>query len=126
MANHGGPVPVRLWTRLASTILLVALASSFLHAQARGQRGGPPPTPKAAAPIDLTGYWTAVLTEDWYQRMLTPPKGDFGTGVGLETPGGEQLWDIPYRPNGFAAAKTWDPVKDQADGNPCKAYGAGG
>src|SRR5438093_1582960 len=47
----------------------------------RGQPAGPPPTAKAAAPIDLTGYWTAVITEDWHTRMLTAPKGDFGTGA---------------------------------------------
>jgi hypothetical protein len=29
------------------------------------------------APIDLTGYWVAVVTEDWRFRMVTPPKGDF-------------------------------------------------
>src|SRR5438132_3738701 len=53
--------------------------SSSLHAQERG-RGGPPPTAKAGAPIDLTGYWTAVITEDWHTRMLTAPRGDFGSG----------------------------------------------
>ena len=99
MVNHGGPAPVKLWTRLALPVFLIALSPQFLHSQARGgQRGGPPPAAKAAAPIDLTGYWAAVLTEDWYLRMLTPPKGDFGTGVGLETPGGEQLWNIPSKP----------------------------
>jgi hypothetical protein len=29
------------------------------------------------APIDLTGTWVSVVTEDWAQRMLTPQKGDF-------------------------------------------------
>ena len=29
-------------------------------------------TPKAAAPIDLTGYWVSVVTEDWRYRMVTP------------------------------------------------------
>jgi hypothetical protein len=127
MVSHGGPAPVKPSTRVVLTVCLIALLSPLLFSQARGgQRGGPPPTAKAAAPIDLTGYWAAVLTEDWYLRMLTPPKGDFGTGVGLETPGGEQLWNIPYKPKGFDAAKTWDPAKDEADGNQCKAYGAGG
>ena len=37
----------------------------------------PPASPKAAAPIDLTGYWVSLVTEDWSYRMLTPPKGDF-------------------------------------------------
>jgi hypothetical protein len=29
------------------------------------------------APIDLTGTWVSVVTEDWAVRMLPPPKGDF-------------------------------------------------
>ena len=34
---------------------------------------------EALAPIDLTGYWVAVVTEDWRWRMLTPPKGDYAS-----------------------------------------------
>ena len=34
-----------------------------------------------SAPIDLTGYWASVVTEDWRLRMLDPPKGDFGVGA---------------------------------------------
>lgn len=40
--------------------------------------GSPPPAEKAA-PIDLTGYWVSVVTEDWRWRMLTPPKGDYAS-----------------------------------------------
>ena len=36
-----------------------------------------PATPKSAAPIDLTGTWVSIVTEDWRYRMLTAPKGDF-------------------------------------------------
>src|SRR5262245_59446144 len=47
--------------------------------QGRGGRagGGPPPTGRAAAPEDLTGYWVSVVTEHWHLRMLVPPKGDY-------------------------------------------------
>ena len=38
---------------------------------------GPPRSPKAAAPVDLTGYWVSVIAEDWRWRMVTPPKGDY-------------------------------------------------
>ena len=31
---------------------------------------------KEGAPVDLTGYWVSVVTEDWRWRMKTPPKGD--------------------------------------------------
>ena len=38
-----------------------------------------PPTPQAQAPIDLTGWWVSVVTEDWRWRMVTPPKGDYAS-----------------------------------------------
>jgi hypothetical protein len=70
----------------------------------------PPRTPKQAAPIDLTGQWVSIVTEDWRFRMVTPPKGDYpGTGL---SPAGEKI------------AQSWDPAKDEAEGNQCKAYGA--
>ena len=108
-----------------------------LHAQERGGRGGPPATAKARAPIDLTGYWTAVITEDWHTRMLTAPKGDFGSGppgaivnpnsgpIGVGTNPALQ-GNIPYNTTGAQAALKWDPAKDEAEGNACKAYGAAG
>jgi hypothetical protein len=84
------------------------------HAQARGGRGGqaPPATPKAAAPIDLTGYWVSIVTEDWRFRMITPPKGDYAS--------------VPINPEGRKVADAWDPAKDEASGNQCKAYGVAG
>ena len=68
----------------------------------------PPQTPRAAAPIDLTGYWVSVVTEDWRWRMLTPPKGDYAS--------------VPLTVEGRKVADTWDPDKATSDG--CKAYGA--
>jgi hypothetical protein len=108
--------------------LLFALAiPASIHAQGgRGGRGGPPPVPKAAAPFDPTGYWTSVVTEDWHVRMLVAPKGDFGSGPdaeGLPFGGGGS---IPYTAEGKKLALAWDPAKDEAEGNQCKAYGAAG
>jgi len=37
---------------------------------------GPPPPARQGAPVDLTGNWVSVVTEDWQWRMRTPPKGD--------------------------------------------------
>src|SRR5207247_7655993 len=34
-------------------------------------------SPTAAQPIDLTGYWVSVVTQDWRWRMVTPAKGDY-------------------------------------------------
>ena len=97
----------------------------------------PPPTAKAVAPIDLTGYWTAVVTEDCHVRMLMPSKGDFGSGVTgtIENPGvgfigagpnPSAQGNIPYNVTAAKAAMKWDPAKDAAEGNTCKAYGAPG
>ena len=69
-----------------------------------------PPTPKAAAPTDFTGYWVSVVSEDWLYRMVTPAKGDYAS--------------VPLNPEGRKVADAWDPAKDEAEGNQCKAYGA--
>src|SRR5437667_12553008 len=103
------------------TALIVALTSASLWAQTRGggaagaagQRGEapqPPQAPRAMAPIDLTGYWVSIVSEDWRFRMLTPPKGDFP--------------DFLLTPDATKIADAWDPAKDQADKDHCKAYGA--
>jgi hypothetical protein len=80
----------------------------------RAQGGAPPPPaprpPKAMAPEDVTGNWVSIVTEDWRWRMVTPAKGDYTS--------------VPLNPEGRKAADTWDPDKDTAAGNQCKAYGA--
>ena len=85
------------------------VAIVLLLAQGRGQA---PATAKAAAPVDFTGYWVSVVTEDWRWRMVTPAKGDFAS--------------IPYNAEGRRVGNQWDPVKDQAAGQECRGYGAGG
>jgi hypothetical protein len=94
------------------------LAAAILAAQTgvlaqRGGRGGPPGPPrtaKAAAPIDLTGYWVSIVTEDWRYRMVTPARGDYQ--------------GVPITPAARAIADTWDPAKEEASGDLCKSYGA--
>ena len=95
-------------------LALGLLAPSSATAQAQRGRGGAAPatTAKQQAPIDLTGYWVSVVTEDWRYRMITAPKGDH--------PG------IPLNGEGNRVANAWDPAKDEAAGEPCKAYGAVG
>ena len=114
---------------LSAALLTLALPSTVAAQGRGGGRGAAPVPAKAAAPIDLTGYWTAVITEDWHQRMLTAEKGDFGTGApgAVITPGGRPgPSNIPFNPNGRKIALAWDPAKDEAEGNQCKAYGAVG
>lgn len=115
---------------IMSAAALMALSVPGLNAQGgRGGRGGPPPVAKAMAPVDFSGTWTAVITEDWHQRMLTAPKGDFGAGgpgaviLPGERPAGS---NIPFNAAGRKAAMDWDPAKDEAAGEQCKAYGAVG
>jgi hypothetical protein len=67
-------------------------------------------TAKVTAPIDLTGYWVAVVTQDWRWRMVTPAKGDYAS--------------VPLTLDAKQVADAWDPARDAATGDQCKAYGA--
>jgi hypothetical protein len=79
-------------------------------ALAQPAAGASPAIDQRYAPVDLTGTWVSVVTEDWAQRMLAPVKGDFSS--------------LPLNAAAQTAAKTWDPAKDLAAGEACKAYGA--
>jgi hypothetical protein len=94
------------------TALLLAVVSVLPAALLAQGRGGAAPvrTAKAAAPVDLTGYWVSIVTEDWRFRMVTPKKGDYPS--------------IPLNAEGRKVADAWDPAKDAASGNACKSYGA--
>ena len=59
-------------------IFAVLLLAASLQAQPPGPPQPPRPA-KAAAPVDLTGYWVSVISEDWRWRMVTPMKGDFAS-----------------------------------------------
>jgi hypothetical protein len=101
----------RDWIGFAILVLAIAPAPAVAQGgRGDGARGQAPQTAKAAAPIDLTGYWVSVVTEDWRFRMITPPKGDFAS--------------IPTNPAGVQVGQQWDPAKDEAAGEQCKSYGA--
>jgi len=102
--------------RLLLILTLFTAISMSVSAQGRG-RGGPPPTPKAAAPVDLTGYWVAVVTEDWRYRMLPPTKFEVTPPLGARV-------NIPMNAEARKIALAWDPAKDEAAGEQCRAYGA--
>ena len=97
-------------------VALLAVTLLVLSPRAHGQgRGAAPPdvagqTPQAAAPIDLTGYWVSVVSEDWRYRMVTPAKGDYQ--------------GVPMTPEAVRVAEAWDPAADEAAGHQCKSYGA--
>jgi hypothetical protein len=73
------------------------------------QRGAPGDTPQSArdaAPVDLTGYWVSIVTEDWIERMA-PDSPPSGTGGGRGGGGG-------------GAGPATNP------NDPCRVYGAAG
>jgi len=95
---------------LVISIGALVLSSVALSAQFGPPPAGPPKSPKESAPIDLTGYWVSIVSEDWRFRMVVPPKGDYP--------------DFLLTPQGKKIADAWDPAKDEAEKDHCKAYGA--
>lgn len=95
---------------LLALFVLLAFLPVSLHAQRGGGRGGPAATPRQSAAIDLTGYWVSVITEDWKFRMVTPRKGIYET--------------LTLNAEGRRIGDTFDPGKDEAAGEQCRAYGA--
>jgi hypothetical protein len=99
--------------RIAAVACVALLWHVCADAQGRGAAAPQaPPTPKAAALADLTGYWVSLITEDWRYRQFTPPKGDYTS--------------VPLNPAARKIADGWDPARDEAAGEQCKAYGAAG
>lgn len=112
-------IAARVVTSLA-VVLPVALAvapalMSPLHAQ-QAQGAPPPAAPQVSgrvgAPVDLTGTWASVVTEDWQWRFVTPIVGDY-TG-------------IPLNADGDKLARAWNHDADVKAGQACKAFGAAG
>ncbi len=97
--------------RWAAAVAAAVLAlGGAAHAQ-RGNANAPPPaTGRAGAPVDLTGNWVSMVTQDWRWRMVMPPKGDYR--------------GIPMTPEALKLAQAWDPAKDEAAGEQCRSYGA--
>jgi hypothetical protein len=60
----------------------------------------------------MTGYWVSVVTEGWRHRMVVPRKGDYESTA--MTPAAREIADA------------WDPAADEAAGEECRYYGAGG
>jgi len=95
-------------------VFALTMAVGRLDVAGQGRGGGPqgPQTGRALAPIDITGTWVSIVTEDWRWRMVTPPKGDVAS--------------IPVNAEGRKAAAAWNLEADNAAGNQCKAFGVGG
>jgi hypothetical protein len=93
------------------TLLTAILAAGLIPDRASAQRGGPQAA-QPAAPVDLTGYWVSVVSEDWRHRMATPRRGDYES--------------IPISAAGREVADLWDLDSDNAAELQCKAFGVGG
>jgi hypothetical protein len=97
---------------MSRALIAVLLAlSTIAIADAQQGRGGPG-TPQVAAsgraqaPFDLSGYWVAMVTDDWRYRMLTPPKGNADY--------------MPVNAESRKVMDAWDPAKDEASGEACR------
>jgi hypothetical protein len=99
-------------TRARALVTICAIAASVPVDAQRGRGGGvaAPASARSAAPIDITGYWVSPITEDWKYRMVTPKKGVFDA--------------LPLNPEGRKVGESWDPARDEAAGEQCRAYGA--
>jgi hypothetical protein len=86
-------------------LLAFVVAAAAVFAQQ-----GSPPAARQAPPVDLTGYWISIITEDWRWRMITPPKRDYSS--------------VPLNDSARRIADAWDPAKDEAAGEQCRSYGA--
>src|SRR3984885_7425714 len=109
--------------RRTRLLIAISLGAAALFDQSLFAQGVPPPSgigpptgpqpPKsaqAAAPVDFTGYWVSVVSEDWRWRMVTPIRGDFAS--------------IPLNNEARKIGNAWDPDKDTAAGEQCRSYGA--
>jgi hypothetical protein len=89
----------------ALTALLCATAGAAQSPQSKDARD--------VAPIDLTGYWVSLVTEDWRFRMLVADPGETES--------------VPLNDAGLKLAKAWTPERDRSDPDAaCKAFGAPG
>jgi len=101
---------MRIWWAATAVALLLALTGpAGVRAQQRGNAAAR--SARDAAPIDLTGYWVAYVTENWRYRMVTPAKGEYRR--------------IPSSAAALPLINAWDPAIDERAGNQCKSYGAG-
>jgi len=100
----------KIFSRRIAPLFFVVAALSVQPVGLFAQAGRGPATAQAGAPIDLTGYWVSIVTEDWRYRMVTPAKGDYAS--------------VPINADGRKVADAWDPAKDEAAGDQCKSYGA--
>jgi hypothetical protein len=114
---------MRLQLTLPICVAVVAVAVAIGQSNVAAQRGAGAPqrgagagpqTARTRGPVDFTGTWVSVVTEDWRWRMVTPPKDQSAAA------------SIPVNGEGRKVAQSWDLEADNKAGNQCKAFGVGG
>ena len=98
-------------TSIAALTAIVLAVPVPLEAQ-RGRGGLAPGPARVAAPVDVTGHWVSIVSEDWRLRMRTAQRGDYDY--------------LPLNDEGRRVADSWDPEAAVAAGRECMAYGAAG
>ncbi|HVZ22157.1 MAG TPA: hypothetical protein VG871_13895 [Vicinamibacterales bacterium] len=100
--------------RALTVVLGVSLSIAAAHVDVVAGQARPAAaqSARAMAPVDLTGTWVSIVSEDWRWRMVTPPKGDVAS--------------VPVNAEGRRAAAAWDRAADIAANNQCRAFGVGG
>ena len=107
LTRNGRTSVFRLIAAFTCAIPLIALPAA---AQRGGFGGAPPAVPRDAAPVDLTGFWVSIVTEDWIERM-SPDSPPSGTGGGR---------------GGFGGGGGGAAVAPSNPDDPCRVYGAAG
>lgn len=105
-------MPPGLSSVLALTMLMSFGAAAVAQPGPAGNQAAPQRSARESAQVDLTGYWVALVTEDWLWRMRTPPRGD--------------TTSVPLNREGMRAAGMWDPERDVRSGEQCRPFGAAG
>ncbi|MEQ1758912.1 MAG: hypothetical protein ABL986_11385, partial [Vicinamibacterales bacterium] len=95
-------------SRCAVALVALLLLSGAVLAQA--PQTVPTGLAQRYAPIDLSGTWVSIVTEDWAVRMIPPPKGDFES--------------LPLTRAAQDAANRTDMTQVATAGRACEAYGA--
>ena len=106
-------------------LLMCLVLTAPAGAQGRGEQP-PVSTARADAPIDLTGYWVSVVTQDWRWRMVTPGERRLRehSDHARSQEGGRQLGSGEGRGSGRAMQVLWssgahggsNPAADQLGG----------
>ncbi len=99
------PFSKKCFSLLLAVYALIALASYTVFAQEEQS------VYQRFAPIDLTGNWVSVITEDWHLRMISPEKGNFD--------------GLPLTLRAQEIGNSVDLEEIENNGQACLAFGAG-